>query len=402
MTTQPRERDEQRARKAHRRVATPLHRKSTPRASSANVPPRPGKRPVRSPGWHTSSASGRSRSARPTSTRVDPGVTSSEAARIRDRVREPGAPPSERDPHVEPRLSSRPQRPPATSLARPRGTPGAAPSPSAARSGDPHTDFEARSRQPSARGRGRSPDPHPGRPPVGELLRYGIHTLMSLPRREPPRRRAGPGRPAHGNDRDWGRRASPRGDDDEETPWCRRRPRPRSPGLSVGTSERPQSLGPDLVRTTEGMADVCVCRRHEPHDRRLAGRLADDGPDGPLSPRGGPAPPGCVPRRSRGPLRCWEPVLKRSPGQAPGRDRGGSLRWAGRRQRRHRTPQSVNAFYTAEFVFGPGRGAWRDVSHREAVTMSSFTWWNETRIHGSLGDRSPPVRAGRRCTRPHH
>jgi len=80
------------ARKARRRVATPPHRKSKPCASSANLPPRPGKRPVRSPGWHTSSASGRSRSAsgsaRRTSTRVDPGVTSSEAARIRELERE--------------------------------------------------------------------------------------------------------------------------------------------------------------------------------------------------------------------------------------------------------------------------------------------------------------------------
>jgi len=58
-------------------------------------------------------------------------------------------------------------------------------------------------------------------------------------------------------------------------------------------------------------------------------------------------------------------------------------------QRRHRTPQSVNAFYKAELVFGPGRGAWRDVSHLEAATMSWVTWWNETRIHGYLGDRSP-------------
>jgi len=49
----------------------------------------------------------------------------------------------------------------------------------------------------------------------------------------------------------------------------------------------------------------------------------------------------------------------------------------------------VNAFYTAGLVFGPGRGAWRDVSHQEAATMSWVTWWNETRIHGSLGDRSP-------------
>jgi len=44
-------------------------------------------------------------------------------------------------------------------------------------------------------------------------------------------------------------------------------------------------------------------------------------------------------------------------------------------ERRHRTPESLNAFYKAELVFGPGRGAVRDVSHREAVTVSSFTWW---------------------------
>jgi len=51
--------------------------------------------------------------------------------------------------------------------------------------------------------------------------------------------------------------------------------------------------------------------------------------------------------------------------------------------------ESVNAFYKAELVFGPGRGAWKDVSHLEAATMSWVTWWNETRIHGYLGDRSP-------------
>jgi len=126
--------------------------------------------------------------------------------------RESGAPPDERDPDVTPRRSSRPQRPLATSLARFRA-PGAPPSPSAARSGDPHTDDEAASRHPSARGRGRSPRPHPGRLPAGELLRSGIHTLMSSPRREPLRSRAGPGGPAHGNVRDLGRRASPRGDE---------------------------------------------------------------------------------------------------------------------------------------------------------------------------------------------
>jgi len=58
-------------------------------------------------------------------------------------------------------------------------------------------------------------------------------------------------------------------------------------------------------------------------------------------------------------------------------------------ERRHRTPESLNAFSEAELVFGPGRGALRDVSHEEAVTMSSFTWWwrpgftalSETGVH---------------------
>jgi len=49
------------ARKVRRRRATPPERTSTPCASSANSPSRPGKMPERSPGWHTSSASGRSR-----------------------------------------------------------------------------------------------------------------------------------------------------------------------------------------------------------------------------------------------------------------------------------------------------------------------------------------------------
>jgi len=153
-----------------------------------------------------------------------------------------------------------------------------------------------------------------------------------------------------------------------ETPWCRRRSRPRSPGLSVGTSERPLGLGPHLRPHHRRDGRRLSPRRHEVQDRRLAGRLADDGPDGPPGPRHGPAPPGCVPRRSlvlprSGPLRCREPVHERSLRRAPGRDRRGSLRRFGRRQRRHRTPESVNAFYKAELVFGPGRGALRDVSH---------------------------------------
>jgi len=186
-----------------------------------------------------------------------------------------------------------------------------------------------------------------------------------------------------------------------QKPWRRRRPRPRSPGLSRGTSERALGLGPHLRphHRRDGRR-LLRHRRHEVHDRRLAGRLADDGPDGPLCPRRGPAPPGCVPWRSRGPLGCREPVLKRSRGLAE----IGAVPSVGSvgDSYDNALAESVNAFYKAELVFGPGRGALRDVSHREAVTMSSFTWWNETRIHGYLGERSPPVRAGLRGTRPHH
>jgi len=51
-----------RARKARRRRATPPERTSTPCASSANVPPRARRRPMRSHRWRGRSASGRSRS----------------------------------------------------------------------------------------------------------------------------------------------------------------------------------------------------------------------------------------------------------------------------------------------------------------------------------------------------
>jgi hypothetical protein len=125
----------------------------------------------------------RSGSARPTSTRVDPGVTSSEAARIRDRVRETGAPPS----------------------------------PSAARSGN-------------AAHLRRGSEPAPVGSESGDavlapiLVAFpqanfsGMGSTRSCHRREEsrPRRRPGPGRPAHGTVRDPGRRASPRGDDERD------------------------------------------------------------------------------------------------------------------------------------------------------------------------------------------
>jgi len=254
--------------------------------------------------------------------------------------------------------------------------------------------------------RGRGPRPHPGRPPVGEVLRSGI-----------PCRRRTASRSEVGRDQVarlmamsgmWGDERR-RGVTTRETPWCRRRPRPRSAGLSVGTSARTQSLGPDLRPHHRRDGRRLSPRRHEVQDRRLAGRLGDDGPDGPPSPLGGPAPPGCVPRRSlvllrSGPLRCREggPTVREATslaeiGAVPSVGQPG--------ERRHRTPESLNAFCEAELVFGPGRWGGRDVSHLEAVTASSFTWWRnpDSRLsrRPSLGDGSPRLRAGRRGRGPH-
>jgi hypothetical protein len=157
---------------------------------------------------------------------------------------------------------------------------------------------------------------------------------MSSPHSEPLRSRAGPGRPAHGSVQDPGRRASPRGDERDAVV-------PTSPPTSfTGAFSRnvrtpaESRTGPRPHHRRDGRR--LSPRRHEVHDRRLAGRLGDSGRDGPPGPRHGPAPPGHVPRRSlvlprSGPLRCRESVLKRSRGHAPGRDRRGSLRRATRR-----------------------------------------------------------------------
>jgi len=72
-----------RARKVRRRVVTPPERTSTPCASSANVPPRPGRRPVRSPRWHTSSASGRSRTGVGREADIDEGRSRGDLGRDR-------------------------------------------------------------------------------------------------------------------------------------------------------------------------------------------------------------------------------------------------------------------------------------------------------------------------------
>jgi len=139
--------------------------------------------------------------------------------------------------------------------------------------------------------------------------------------------------------------------------WCR-----RSVDIvhRVVRSARRQSLGTDRSRHLRRDGRRLSPRGHEVRGRRPAGRVGDDGPVGPLSLLGGPAPPGCVARRSlvlprSGPLRC--------------REGGSSVRETARLaelravpsvgqpgERRDRTPKSVNGFDPAELVVGPGRG----------------------------------------------
>jgi len=81
--TAPRAGRATRAQKARRRRATPPKRTSTPCASSANVPPRPGKRPVRSHRWRGSSASGRSRTGVGREAHIDEGRSRGDLGRDR-------------------------------------------------------------------------------------------------------------------------------------------------------------------------------------------------------------------------------------------------------------------------------------------------------------------------------
>jgi len=128
--------------------------------------------------------------------------------------------------------------------------------------------------------------------------------------------------------------------------------------------------------TTEEMADVCVRRHHEVQDRRLAGRF--------LRCRSRRSPHLEVTCLCRGACddglsfsrdRAHFDAGREDRASARPRAEQRSARFPPSVQRRHRTPESVNAFDPAELVVGPGRGAVRDVSHHEAVTVSSVTWW---------------------------
>jgi len=51
--------------------------------------------------------------------------------------------------------------------------------------------------------------------------------------------------------------------------------------------------------------------------------------------------------------------------------------------------ESVNALYKSELIYGPGRGPWRSVEAVELATLEWVTWFNEQRLHESLGDVPP-------------
>jgi len=84
----------------------------------------------------------------------------------------------------------------------------------------PRPSDEAASRHPSARERGRSPDPSSLSSdwalPSANFSGMGSTRSCHCREENRPRRRPGPGRPAHGNVRDSRRRASPRGDDERD------------------------------------------------------------------------------------------------------------------------------------------------------------------------------------------
>jgi hypothetical protein len=183
MTTPPRERDGQRARE--RPVVAERHRR---RERARRAPRRPTCRRDRErgrgdrPGGTPARLQGGSEFRvapewveRRASTKLDPGVTSSETARIRDRLRTGSSVERTRS---RCRASAffaaeldRPQRP-SPALEVHRGL---------RRAHLPHAAGDAahllRGTEPATVGSstpGRSPDPHPGRPLAGELLRSGI------------------------------------------------------------------------------------------------------------------------------------------------------------------------------------------------------------------------------------
>lgn len=51
--------------------------------------------------------------------------------------------------------------------------------------------------------------------------------------------------------------------------------------------------------------------------------------------------------------------------------------------------ESVNSLYKTELIRGPGQGPWKTVDDVELATLAWVTWFNNTRLHGTLGDIPP-------------
>jgi len=51
--------------------------------------------------------------------------------------------------------------------------------------------------------------------------------------------------------------------------------------------------------------------------------------------------------------------------------------------------ETVNGLYKTELIRGPGQGPWKTVDDVELATLGWVTWFNNSRLHGTLGDIPP-------------
>jgi putative transposase len=51
--------------------------------------------------------------------------------------------------------------------------------------------------------------------------------------------------------------------------------------------------------------------------------------------------------------------------------------------------EAVNGLYKTELIRGPGQGPWKTVDDVELATLAWVSWFNNERLHGTLGDIPP-------------
>ena len=51
--------------------------------------------------------------------------------------------------------------------------------------------------------------------------------------------------------------------------------------------------------------------------------------------------------------------------------------------------EAVNSLYKSELIRGPEQGPWKSVDDVELATLGWVSWFNSSRIHGTLGDLAP-------------